>query len=81
MGNYIKSKNYIIRPSKRAEVVKYIEENFKDSKYQQALSHILNNKAMSWKRWMYYFDFNFLEEILMEEDCVEIDEPVDNLGI
>lgn len=79
MSNYVKAKKYVIRPSKREEVLSYIKENFKGTKYQTALSRLLENKSMSWKRWMYYFDFNFLEDILMEEDCIEVEE--ENLGI
>lgn len=80
MGTYIKSKKYLIRPSKKPEVIEYIKENFKGTKYQTALSRVLANKTMTWKRWMYYFDYNYLEEILMEEDCIEI-ETEENLGI
>lgn len=80
MGTYVKSKKYLIRPSKKLEVIEYIKENFKGTKYQTALSRVLANKTMSWKRWMYYFDYNYLEEILMEEDCIEI-ETEENLGI
>ena len=79
MSAYIKAKKYIIRPSKKQEVLDYIEQNFKGTKYQTALSRVFDNKSMSWKRWMYYFDFNFLENVLMEDDCVEIVE--DDLGI
>lgn len=79
MGQYVKSKNYMIRPSKKKEVIQYIEDNFKGSKYQTALSRVLADKAMSWKRWMYYFDFDYLEDILMEEDNVELE--IENLGI
>ena len=80
MGIYVKSKKYKIRPSKKKEVVMFIKDNFKGTKYQTALSRILQDKAMSWKRWMYYFDYNYLEDILMEEDSVEL-EIEEDLGI
>lgn len=79
MANYVKAKKYIIRPSKKEEVIDYIKNNFTNTKYQTALSRVIENKSMSWKRWMYYFDYNYLEDILMGEDCIEINE--DDLGI
>ena len=79
MGQYVKSKNYMIRPSKKKEVVEFIENNFKGSKYQTALSRVLQDKSMTWKRWMYYFDYNYLEEILMEEYSVELE--IEDIGI
>jgi len=80
MGQYVKSKRYMIRPSKKKEVIEFIEDNFKGSKYQTALSRVVDDKIMTWKRWMYYFDYNYLEEILMEEDSVEL-ELEEDLGI
>lgn len=78
MGQYyVKAKRYMIRPSKKKEVIEFIENNFKGTKYQTAMSRVVDNKVMTWKRWMYYFDYNYLEDILMEEDCVE----VEDLGI
>lgn len=77
---YNKAKKYVIRPSCRKEVLGFIEENFKGSKYEQAFKRVLENHAMTFKRWMYYFDFDFLDDKLMEEDCVEIVEK-DDLGI
>lgn len=75
MGQYyVKAKRYMIRPSKKSEVINFIEDNFKGTKYQTAMSRVVDNKVMTWKRWMYYFDYNYLEEILMEEDSVEIDD-------
>lgn len=79
MGQYVKSKNYMIRPSKKKEVIEFIENNFKGSKYQTALSRVLEDKVMTWKRWMYYFDYSYLEEILMEEDSVELE--IEDIGI
>lgn len=79
MRNYTKIKKYVIRPSKRKEVLVFITEHFRGSKYQTAVSRVVENKAMSWRRWMYYFDDDFLYDILMEEDCIEVSE--DELGI
>ena len=69
---YVRSKKYVIRPSKRSEVLDFIKQNFRASKYQTAIDRVMENKAMSYKRWLYYFDLEYLDEILMEEDCVEI---------
>lgn len=80
MGTYVKSKKYKIRPSKKKEVIEYIQNNFKGTKYQTAMSRVLSDKVMTWKRWMYYFDYNYLEEILMEENSVEL-ELEEELGI
>ena len=77
---YNKSKKYIIRPSCRKDVIDFINNNFKGSKYSQANKRVIENHPMTFKRWMYYFDFELLDNILMEEDCVEIVEDED-LGI
>lgn len=69
---YVKSKKYVIRPSKRNEVIKFIEDNFKGSKYRSVTDALIKNTPMYYKRWLYYFDLDYLDEILMEEDCVEI---------
>lgn len=79
MSYYVKSKKYMIRPSKKKEVINFIKENFKNTKYQTIMSRVLQDKAMTWKRWMYYFDYNYLEEILMEEDSVELE--IEDMGI
>ena len=34
MGQYVKSKKYMIRPSKKKEVIEFIKDNFKGTKYQ-----------------------------------------------
>lgn len=75
--SYVKSKKYRIRSDKKSEVVGLIEDNLKGSKYSSAMNRVLENKAMCWKRWMYYFDYNYLEEILEEVE----DEEVEDLGI
>jgi len=81
--SYIKAKKYVIRPSKKDIVLELIEKTFRGSKYQTAISRVLNDKAMTWKRWMYYFDYNLLEDILMEEDCVEVTDftETEDIGI
>ena len=69
---YVKSKRYVIRPSKRTDVINFIEANLKGSKYQQALRRVTENNPMYYRRWLYYFDINYLDDILMEDGCVEI---------
>lgn len=76
MSYYVHAKKYVIRPSKKEEVLAYINEHLRGSKWQTATARVIQNKAMVWRRWMYYFDFTFLEDVLMEEDCVEITEDL-----
>ena len=81
--SYVKSKLYRIKPEKKREVLELIEENIKGSKYFTAVNRVLNDKVMCWKRWMYYFDFEILEDILEEvkDEDISEKEKIEDLGI
>ncbi len=69
---YTKAKKYVIRPSCKKKVIEYIEKNFQGSKRAGAFRKVIDNIPTTYKRWLYYFDFEILEEILMEEGYEEI---------
>lgn len=77
------AKKYVIRPSKRGKVHDYIKKNFDGFKKQNALDNLINNKALTFKRWLNYYDFDLLDDVLMEEgfEEKEIDEDNEDYGI
>ncbi len=78
MGYYVKSKGYRIREDKKQEVIGLIEKTFRGSKYDTALDRVLKSKVMTWKRWMYYFDYNYLSDILEEVEENKEDTKIDD---
>ena len=76
---------YIIRPSKRQELIRYVNNTYEGVNRSRTKSIIIENKPKSYIRWSKWFDLEVLDDILMEEDCEEV--PVEdaqkykNLGI
>ena len=77
------AKKYTIRPSKKGKVCDYIKKNFDGYKKRDALDNLLSDKALTFRRWLYYYDYDFLDEVLMEEgfEEKEVDEDNENYGI
>lgn len=75
---YVKVKKYLIKPSVRKEICKSVRENFDSKISTRIVRYITTNKALTFSRWLKYFDYDLLEDILIEEDNVEI---IKNLGI
>ncbi len=75
---YIKSKKYVIRPSKKSMVYKIIaSDEFDKKKKRAALDNFLKDIPLTFKRWLHYFDYDILDEVLMEEGCVEIEQTIE----
>lgn len=75
---YVKAKKYIIKPSVKGEICKSVRENFENRMAARIVRYITTNKALTFSRWLKYFDYDLLEDILVEEDNVEI---IEDLGI
>lgn len=68
---------YIIRPSKRQELLDIIYEKYTGDKRSRGKSVVVYNKPMTYTRWANWFDLNTLDEALMEEGYEEVE--VDNV--
>ena len=75
---YVKAKRYLIKPSLRSEICKKVRENFDSKIAVRVVRYITTNKALTFSRWLKYFDYDLLEDILVEEDNVEV---LKDLGI
>lgn len=75
---YVKAKKYLIKPSVRKEICKSVRENFDSKMSARIVRYITTNKALTFSRWLKYFDYDLLEEILVDENNVEI---IEDLGI
>ncbi len=75
---YVKAKRYIIKPSVRSNICKSVRENFDSRIATKLINYITTNKSMTFSRWLKYFDYDLLEDILIEEDNIEI---IEDLGI
>lgn len=63
---------YIIRPSKRQELLDDVMTKYTGEKRSRMKSLIVYNKPKSFARWANWFDLDVLNNVLMEEDCEEI---------
>ena len=75
---YVKAKKYLIKPNLRSEICKTVRENLDSKKAARIVRYITTNKSLTFSRWLNYFDYDLLEDILVEEDNVEV---MKNLGI
>lgn len=75
---YVKAKKYIIRPSVKKDICKSVRENFDSRMAARIVRYITTDKALTFSRWLKYFDYDLLEDILVEENNVEI---IEDLGI
>lgn len=75
---YVKVKKYLIKPSVRKDICKSVRENFDSKISARIVRYITTNKALTFSRWLKYFDYDLLEEILVDENNVEI---IEDLGI
>lgn len=75
---YVKAKKYLIKPSVRKDICKSVRENFDSKISTRIVRYITTNKALTFSRWLKYFDYDLLEEILVDENNVEI---IEDLGI
>ena len=75
---YVKAKKYLIKPEVRKDICKSVRENFDSRMATRIVRYITTNKALTFSRWLKYFDYDLLEDILIEEDNVEI---IKDLGI
>lgn len=75
---YVKAKKYVIKPSVRSDICKSVRENFDSRMAARIVRYITTNKALTFSRWLKYFDYDLLEDILIEEDNIEI---IEDLGI
>ena len=67
---YVKAKKYLIKPS--------VRKNFDSKLAARVVRYITTDKALTFSRWLKYFDYDLLEDILVEEDNVE---TIEDLGI
>lgn len=76
---------YIIRPSKRQELLKSVSNSYEGVNRSRIKNIIIENKPKSYIRWNKWFDLEVLDDILMEEDCEEVSvedaQKYKNLGI
>lgn len=63
---------YIIKPSKRQELLDYTIQNYTGVECTRRKEVVLENKPKSYLRWTKWFKLDVLDEVLMEEDCEEI---------
>lgn len=63
---------YIIKPSKRQELLDYTIQNYNGVECTRRKEVVLENKPKSYLRWTKWFKLDVLDEVLMEEDCEEI---------
>lgn len=75
---YVKAKKYVIKPSVKKDICKSVRENFDSRMAARIVRYITTDKALTFSRWLKYFDYDLLEDILVEENCVEI---IEDLGI
>lgn len=75
---YVKAKKYLIKPEVRKDICKSVRGNFDSKMSARIVRYITTNKALTFSRWLKYFDYDLLEDILIEEDNVEI---IKDLGI
>lgn len=75
---YTKAKKYIIKPSVRSEICKSVREKMDSRLAARIVRYITTNKALTFSRWLKYFDYDVLEDILIEENSIEI---IEDLGI
>lgn len=75
---YVKAKKYLIKPSVRNEICKSVRKNFDSKLAARVVRYITTDKALTFSRWLKYFDYDLLEDILVEEDNVE---TIEDLGI
>ena len=75
---YVKAKKYIIKPSMKKDICKTVRENFESRMAARLVRYITTDKAMTFSRWLKYFDYEVLEDILIEENNVE---TIEDLGI
>ena len=67
---------YVIRPSKRQELLELINSNYEGNKRSRGRVLVINNRPMTFTRWANWFDLNTLDNALMEEGYEEV--VVDN---
>jgi hypothetical protein len=67
---YIKAKQYKVKEDKISDALKYVGENHTGYKADTAIKYILGGKLLTFKRWLYYFDYDFLSNILISEDLL-----------
>lgn len=70
---YIRAKKYVIKPDVRKDICKTVRENFDSRLASRIVRYITTDKSMTFSRWLKYFDYDLLEDILVEEN--------ENLGI
>ena len=73
---------YIIKPSKRQELLDYTIQNYAGVECTRRKEVVLENKPKSYLRWTKWFKLDVLDEVFMEEDCEEIViEPTEHTNI
>lgn len=63
---------YIIRPSKRQELLDYINDTYTGDKRSRGRCVVCYNKPMTYTRWANWFTLDILDEALIEEGYEEI---------
>ena len=63
---YIKAKQYLIKPSIKGEICVTIRDNFDSRTAARLIRYITTDKPLTFSRWLKYFDYNLLEDILVE---------------
>ena len=72
---YVKAKKYIIKPEFKKDICNSVRENFDCQASTRLIRYILNDKPLTFTRWLYYFEYELLENILEEA------KEENNLGI
>lgn len=75
---YVKAKKYLIKSSVKKDICKSVRENFDTRMAARIVRYITTDKALTFSRWLKYFDYELLEDILVEENNIE---NYENLGI
>lgn len=70
---------YVIRPSKRQELLELINERYTGNKRSRGKCVVIYNKPMTYTRWANWFDLDTLDDALMEEGYEEVEVPNENV--
>lgn len=64
---------YVIRPSKRQELLDIVSEKYTGNKRSRGRGVVIYNKPMTYTRWANWFDLDTLDDALMEEGYEEVE--------
>lgn len=78
MGYYIKAKQFIVKPELKKQICDTVRENFERKIAARIVRYITNDKPLTFSRWLKYFEYEVLDDILIE---VEDEENIKDLGI